>query len=152
MTSNAPVLVIVEDSQTDLELAIHALRVSGVANEIVVARDGQEAIDTLLGADPDGNHMPALIMLDIKLPKLSGFEVLRRLRADPRYARTPIVVLTSSRQDPDIEEAYENGATSYIVKPIDFEQLTTVIRQIGYYWLVVNEQPAAARGAHASPG
>jgi len=149
MKADAPRLVIVEDSQTDLELAVHALRTSGVANEILLARDGQEAIDTLLGTDSTAEHQPALIMLDLKLPKLSGLEVLRRLRADPRFARTPIVVLTSSRQDPDVEEAYESGATSYIVKPIDFEQLTSVVRQIGAYWLVVNEPPIVRGGPPA---
>lgn len=139
--SAAAKIVIVEDSSTDLELAVHALRASGLANEIVIARDGQEAIDLLLGPQADDERRPPLVLLDIKLPRLSGLEILRRLRADPRFAATPIVVLTSSRQDPDVAAAYELGATSYIVKPVDFGQLTAVVQQIGYYWLMVNEPP-----------
>ena len=133
-------IVLIEDSPTDLELTLHALRQHGLANDIRVARDGIEAMDVLFG---DG-HMgvrPRFILLDLKLPKMDGFDVLRRIRSDPRTQTVPVVVLTSSRQDPDIDLAYSLGANSYVVKPVDFEQFAEVVRTAGLYWLVVNEAP-----------
>jgi two-component system response regulator len=135
-------ILIVEDSATDLELAMSALRGHRLANEFHVARDGQEALDMLFG-QPSTVVRPRLILLDLKLPKVDGFDVLRRIRADPRTHTVPVVVLTSSREDPDIERAYALGASSYIVKPVDFEQFDRVIQAVGMYWLVVNQAPHA---------
>lgn len=146
-------IMLIEDTATDAELTIRALRSAAVVNEIIVARDGQEAIDMLFG-DRAVAPFPTLILLDLKLPRLSGFEVLRRIRADDAYRRIPVVVLTSSRQDPDIERAYGLGATSYIVKPVDFAQFNETVKSVGYYWLMANVPPpvSVTRGAVAAPG
>ncbi len=146
MNVNALRILLVEDSPTDLELAIDAMRSGGIANEILVARDGEEAIELLFGKDAP-RPRPPLVLLDLNLPKVTGFDVLRRIRADRTYDRTPVVVLTSSRQSPDIERAYSLGATSYIVKPVDFEQFNHAVREIGYYWLVINEPPPEVEDA-----
>lgn len=152
MTMSPASILLVEDTATDRELTIYALRASGVMNDLRVAEDGQQALDLLFG-DEHEDLRPQLILLDLKLPRVSGFDVLRRIRADDRLRLVPVVVLTSSRQDPDIERAYALGATSYIVKPVDFSQFNDAVRQIGYYWLVINEAPPQlAAGVRLSPG
>jgi two-component system response regulator len=121
-------------------------RLNNISNEIVVARDGAEALDYLFAvgahAGRDIGMQPAVILLDLKLPKLDGFEVLRRLRADPRTRLLPVVILTSSKEQQDIANGYDLGANSYVRKPVDFQQFVEAVRQLGLYWLVLNEKPA----------
>src|ERR1700736_666961 len=139
------VILLVEDNQDDEELALLAFRKSNIANEVVVARDGEEALDYLFGtgahAGRDVSLLPQVVLLDLKLPKIDGLEVLKRLRADPRTRRLPVVVLTSSREEQDLIESYELGATSSAQKPVDFAQFAEAVRQLQMYWLVLKEPP-----------
>jgi len=142
--SNVDILL-VEDNPNDAELALYALRENRLGNRIEVVRDGAEALDFIFGQGSytgrSMNHQPRLILLDLKLPKVTGLEVLQRIRADPRTRTLPVVMLTSSRQARDILDSYQLGVNSYIVKPVDFEQFTTAVRQIGLYWLSLNQPP-----------
>jgi two-component system response regulator len=137
-------ILLVEDTEDDIELTRRALKKNNLTNPLVIARDGQEALDYLLGGK-DGaqgvNDLPAIVLLDLKLPKVDGLEVLRRLRAERRTRLLPIIILTSSREERDLVEGYTNGANSYIRKPVDFEQFIEAVRQLGLYWLVLNESP-----------
>jgi two-component system response regulator len=139
------IILLVEDNPDDELLAIRALEKNNIMNEVVVARDGAEALDYLFGAGAyagrDMSVMPQIILLDLKLPKIDGLEVLRRLRNDERTKLLPVVVLTSSREERDLTESYSLGANSYIRKPVNFAQFTEAIRQLGLYWLVLNESP-----------
>ncbi len=139
------IILLVEDNPDDELLAIRALKKNNIMNEVVVARDGAEALDYLFGAGAyagrDMSVMPQIILLDLKLPKIDGLEVLRRLRNDERTKLLPVVVLTSSREERDLTESYSLGANSYIRKPVNFAQFTEAIRQLGLYWLVLNESP-----------
>ena len=139
------IILLVEDNPDDELLAIRALEKNNIMNEVVVARDGAEALDYLFGAGAhagrDMSVMPQIILLDLKLPKIDGLEVLRRLRNNERTKLLPVVVLTSSREDRDLTECYSLGANSYIRKPVNFAQFTEAIRQLGLYWLVLNESP-----------
>jgi two-component system response regulator len=130
-----PNIILVEDNPDDERLAIRALRKGKVANEILVARNGEEAINIILTADP----LPCVVLLDLKLPKIDGLEVLRRIRADDRTHLLPVVVLTSSSEDRDIVESYSLGANSYVRKPVEFERFTEAVKQLGLYWALVNE-------------
>lgn len=142
------VILLVEDNPSDIGLTQRALAKSRVANELVVAEDGQEALDYLFGtglyAGRDVDELPALVLLDLKLPRVDGFEVLRQLRNDPRTHRLPIVILTTSKEDQDVAQSYDLGANSYIRKPVDFLQFAEAIGQLGLYWLVLNESPLSA--------
>jgi two-component system, response regulator len=138
-------ILLVEDNPTDLELALRVFKKHRIANRIEVARDGVEALDFLFG---EGSHagrgtlvIPKVILLDLKLPKIGGIEVLRRLKNDPRTRAIPIVVLTSSRVEKDLLESYQLGVNSYIVKPVDFDQFSECLRDIGMYWLLSNTPP-----------
>jgi CheY-like chemotaxis protein len=131
-------IVLVEDNPDDEALTLRALKKHRVANEIVVLRDGAEALDYLLG---ETTVLPDLVLLDLKLPKIDGLEVLRRLRESPRTSLLPIVILTSSIEDRDLLEGYRRRANSYIRKPVDFEQFSEAVRQLGLYWLVLNQSP-----------
>jgi len=137
--------LLVEDSPDDAELTIRAFEKSRLVNEVVLVRDGQEALDYLFGtgahAGRDLSVMPELVLLDLKLPKLGGLEVLRRMRQDPRTRRQPVVVLTSSNEEQDIITSYDLGANSFVRKPVDFEQFLEAARQLGLYWLVLNSPP-----------
>jgi two-component system, response regulator len=139
------IILLVEDNPDDELLAIRALEKNKIMNEVVVARDGAEALDYLFGAGAyagrDMSVMPRIILLDLKLPKVDGLEVLRRLRNDDRTKLLPVVVLTSSKEERDLTESYSLGANSYIRKPVNFAQFTEAIRQLGLYWLVLNETP-----------
>ena len=139
------IILLVEDNPDDELLAIRALKKNNISNEVVVARDGVEALDYLFGAGAytgrDMSMMPQIILLDLKLPKIDGLEVLRRLRNDQRTKLLPVVVLTSSKEEQDLTESYSLGANSYIRKPVNFAQFTEAIRQLGLYWLVLNESP-----------
>jgi len=134
----------VEDDPRDVELSLNALEDYHLANEVVVVRDGEQALDYLAcrnayATRSSGN--PAVILLDLKLPKLDGFEVLRALRADTRTKLLPVVILTSSKEQQDIANGYNLGANSYVRKPVDFQQFVEAVRQLGLYWLVINEEP-----------
>lgn len=133
-------ILLVEDTEDDIELTRRALKQNRLTNPLIVARDGQEALDYLLG---DG-ELPAIILLDLQLPKIGGLDVLRRLKAEPRTRLIPIIILTSSREERDVVEGYSNGANSYIRKPVDFSQFTEAVRQLGLYWLILNEPPLRA--------
>jgi two-component system, response regulator len=138
-------ILLVEDNPDDEALTLRALKKNNIGNAVFVVRDGAEALDYLFCtgayADRDPNDMPQLILLDIKLPKLDGLEVLRRLRKDQRTSLLPVVILTSSKEEQDLLEAYKGGANSYIRKPVEFTQFTQSIQQLGMYWLVLNEKP-----------
>ena len=144
--SEGPVeILLVEDNPADVELALHALQKNKLSNRIHVVRDGAEALDFIFGTGPYAgrsvNDVPKVILLDLKLPKVDGLEVLKRIKADPRTRVIPVVVLTSSREESDIVASYHLGVNSYIVKPIDFQQFTEAVRQLGMYWLLLNQPP-----------
>ena len=138
-------ILVVEDNPDDEALTLRALKKNNIGNQVFVVRDGAEALDFLFctGAysDRDPHVMPQIILLDLKLPKVDGLEVLRRLRADERTRLLPIVILTSSNEEQDLIEGYKNGANSYIRKPVDFNQFVEAVRQLSLYWLVLNEAP-----------
>src|SRR3954462_6068895 len=133
------VIFLVEDNADDEALTIRALKKGNIKNDIVVARDGAEALDYLLGADAKKKPLPQLVLLDLKLPKIDGLEVLKRIRADERTKLLPVTILTSSREEKDRLQGYMNGANSYVCKPIEMDQLTQALQALGLYWLVLNE-------------
>jgi CheY-like chemotaxis protein len=143
------IILLVEDNPDDVELTLRALKKSNVLNEVVVMRDGQEALDYLFGTGSysgrDPSKMPELILLDLKLPKIDGLEVLKRLRADGRTKLLPVVILTSSKEEKDLINSYKLGANSYVQKPVDFNQFIDAARQLGLYWLVLNVPPPMQR-------
>lgn len=145
MTHSSVEILLVEDNPDDVELTLHALEEYHVANRVHVVRDGAEALDYIFArgpyADRDITHTPKVILLDLKLPLVSGLEVLREIKGDPRTQMIPVVVLTSSREERDLVESYRLGTNSYIAKPVDFEQFTESARQLGLYWLLLNEPP-----------
>jgi len=138
-------IMLVEDNPDDEALTLRALRRNNILNEVVVARDGAEALEFLFGTGRyegrDANQQPQLILLDLKLPKVDGLGVLERIRADARTRLQPVVVLTTSNEERDLVTSYELGANSYIRKPVDFQQFIEAVRQLGMYWLVLNEPP-----------
>lgn len=139
-------ILLVEDNPSDVELTLHALKKHNIAHHIKVVRDGAEALDFIFCTGPYTDrsieNSPKMILLDLKLPKVNGLEVLRQVKSDPRTKTIPIVVLSSSREECDLIESYQLGVNSYITKPVDFEQLTEAVRQLGLYWLTLNQQPA----------
>ena len=139
-------ILLVEDNPNDLELALRALKKRHLANKVVVARDGAEALDFIFGtgayADRDIANNLKVVLLDLKLPKIDGLEVLRRIKSDERTRLIPVVVLTSSQEERDIVESYRLGVNSYMVKPVDFEQFIDCVSELGLYWLVCNKPPA----------
>ena len=143
------VILLIEDNASDVDLTKRALEKGRIGNELVVARNGEEALDYFWGegafAGRDVSEMPAITLLDLKLPKVPGLEVLRRIRADARTRRLPVVILTSSKEEQDVATGYDLGANSYIRKPVDFKQFTEAIGHLGLYWLVWNEPPPAVR-------
>ena len=142
MATQRPILL-VEDNPDDEALTLRAFKKNKIANEVIVARDGVEALDFLFGNGPhagrDTSNHPAVVLLDLKLPRIDGLEVLRRIRADDRTRLLPVVVLTTSKEQQDIHEAYSLGANSYIRKPVDFEKFIHAVGQLALYWLVLNE-------------
>lgn len=140
-------ILLVEDNPDDEKLTVRALKKNNIINEVAVARDGVEALDYLFctgaHAGRDASSLPALVLLDLNLPKLDGQAVLRRIRADERTRRLPVVILTSSKAEQDLMNSYNGGVNSYIRKPVDFTQFTEIVRQLGLYWLVMNETPSS---------
>jgi DNA-binding response OmpR family regulator len=135
----SPIIALVEDNADDEALTLRALKRNGIANDIIVLRDGVEALDFLMAPE---NALPQLVLLDLKLPRKDGLEVLSTLRQNPRTELLPIVILTSSKEERDLIEGYRLGANSYVRKPVDFDQFSEAVRQLGLYWLVLNERPA----------
>ena len=142
---NEKIILLVEDNPKDEALTLRALKKSNIMNRVVVVHDGAEALDYLFGRDPhgNGNPLPQLILLDLKLPKIDGLEVLKRIRGDARTQLLPVVVLTTSTEDKDRTEGYRIGANSYVRKPVDFLRFAEAVSQLGLYWLVLNEPPPA---------
>ena len=144
--AESKLILVVEDNPDDELLMLDALQHGGVVTDIAVARDGQEAVDFLFAtgrhSSRDPEHSPDLVLLDLKLPKIGGHEVLRRMRADQRTQHTPVVILTSSAEQKDILKGYENGANSYVQKPVEFDEFVRAVKALGAYWLEHNQVPA----------
>jgi len=138
-------ILLVEDNPNDEELTLRALKKANIANQVAIARDGQEALDFLFStgkyAGREPPTMPAVVLLDLKLPKLDGIDVLQRIRADPRTKLIPVVVLTSSSEDEDMVRSYQSGANSYVRKPIEFSAFADAVTQLGMYWVLINQIP-----------
>ena len=145
-------ILLVEDNQDDIDLALHALRRGKLANNIFVVHDGEEALDFLFCrgafADRAFDHPPKLVLLDLKLPKVNGMEVLKQAKSDPRTRTIPIVIMTSSKEERDLVASYNLGANSYIQKPVDFDQFRETVKTIGLYWLVINQPPVVEDSGH----
>lgn len=146
MNHNSVEVLLVEDNINDAELTIRELRRHHMANNLFHVRDGEEALDFIFGmgkyaGSRDLFYRPKVVLLDIQMPKINGTEVLQKIKADPRTRATPVVILTSSKEDPDIQKCYDLGANSYIVKPVNFESFAQAIRNLGFYWLLLNQQP-----------
>lgn len=145
MSENEVEILLVEDNPRDADLALRAMKRRNLANRVHLVRDGQEALDFLFAAgayaDRDMNRQPKVVLLDLKLPKIDGLEVLRRVKADERTQRIPVVVLTSSREEKDLIESYRLGVNSYIQKPVDFDKFLDCVQELGLYWLLINLTP-----------
>jgi two-component system, response regulator len=140
-------ILLVEDNQDDSDLAVHALRRENLANRLYIVRDGEEALDFLFCrgafAERSFDHPPKLVLLDLKLPKINGLEVLKLVKSDARTKTIPVVIMTSSKEERDLVAGYNLGANSYIQKPVDFEQFRETVKAVGLYWLLINQQPVA---------
>ena len=138
-------ILLVEDNLDDVKLALHAFETNNIANSVHVIRDGAEALEFLFCtkryADRRIENGPKVILLDLKLPLVDGLEILRRIKGDPRTQAIPVVIMTSSQEESDLVESYKLGVNSYIVKPVDFDQFTEVVKKMGYYWLLINQRP-----------
>jgi two-component system, response regulator len=147
MSANPVQILLVEDNPNDIKLALHAFKTHNLANDVHVVRDGAEALEFIFGtnryASRDVSVGPKLILLDLKLPLVDGIEVLRRIKGDEQTCMTPVVVMTSSNEERDLVESYKLGVNSFIRKPVDFKQFSEAVRQLGYYWLLLNEVPHA---------
>jgi two-component system response regulator len=145
MTQQSVEILLVEDNPDDVELTLRAFKKHNLTNRIQICRDGAEALDYVFGEGPfagrNVDNTPRVILLDLKLPKVTGLEVLQRIKSDQRTQRIPVVVLTSSREERDLIESYRLGVNSYIVKPVNFEQFTEAVQKVGLYWLLLNEAP-----------
>lgn len=147
--ANVMEILLVEDNPHDLELTLRALQKANISNSIEVARDGAEALDLIFCEGVHANRKiedgPKVILLDLKLPKVDGLEVLRRVKTDPRTKATPVVVLTSSKEQRDVVESYNLGVNSYIVKPVNFERFAEAVKELGFYWLLLNQPPKVTK-------
>jgi CheY-like chemotaxis protein len=145
-------ILLVEDNLQDVDLTLAALGEHNLANEVIVARDGAEALDYLHGRGAFAGHengLPAVMLLDIKMPRVDGLEVLRQMKSDPALKEVPVVMLTSSREEPDLAKSYALGANAYVVKPVDFQQFFAAVEQVGAFWAVLNQPPpGTAKPAH----
>ena len=139
-------ILLVEDNMDDAEMTIHALRKNNLANKLIHMKDGEEALDFLFGTGNfigrDVSLKPSLILLDLKMPKVDGLEVLERVKSNEATKKIPVVILTSSKEDPDVSKSYELGANSYIVKPVEFESFMKAVSELGMYWMILNQPPA----------
>ena len=148
--NSSKAILLVEDNASDIALTKRALERCRIGNTLIVAEDGQEALDYLFGAGAyQGRNvadLPALTLLDLKLPEISGLEILQQIRSDPRTRRMPVVILTSSREQVDVAAGYDLGVNSYILKPVDFSQFQQAVEQLGLYWLIINEAPPTVSG------
>ena len=144
--TNEVELLLVEDNPDDVELTVRALKKGNLANKIHVVRDGEEALEYIFAcgkySDRDISHHPKVVLLDLKLPKVDGLEVLREIRSDERTRQMPVVVLTSSHEEGDVVESYSLGVNSYIVKPVDFDKFAETVSRLGFYWLLLNQPPS----------
>ncbi len=154
MTKHAVQILLVEDNESDIELTLHALRSEQISNAVEVVHDGEEALDFLFRRNSHSDRMPGeyprVILLDLKLPKVDGLEVLRQIKANHDTQAIPVVVLTSSRQEEDLVRSYRLGVNSYIQKPVDFDQFRQTVKQLGLYWLVVNQTPQTVATTEAA--
>ena len=145
MIENGVEILLVEDNPNDIKLAMHAFKANNLANHVQVVRDGAEALEFIFCTDRYAHRKiqngPKVIQLDLKLPLVDGIEVLRRIKTDPRTQAIPVVVMTSSKEESDVVETYKLGVNSYILKPVDFDQFTESVKQLGYYWLLLNQPP-----------
>jgi two-component system response regulator len=148
MSSSQVDILLVEDSQEDLDLTLHVLRKENLANNIHVARDGEEALEFLLGEGSSAAGRPKLVLLDLKLPKVDGLQVLKQMKSDPQTKSIPVVILTSSKEERDLLNGYQLGANSYIQKPVDFAQFRETIKAVGLYWLLINQPPTGEESAN----
>jgi CheY-like chemotaxis protein len=140
-------ILLAEDNERDVELTLAALDEHNLANEVVVARDGAEALDYLYGRGKFAGHangLPVVVLLDLKMPKVDGLEVLRTMRKDPEIRHVPVVMVTSSREEQDLVHSYELGVNAYVVKPVDFQKFVESVKQIGMFWAIINEPPPGA--------
>ncbi len=147
-------ILLAEDNQNDVELTLSALEEYNLANEVIVARDGVEVLDYLFHRGQFANHpngTPAVILLDLKMPRMDGLEALRQLRADARYKHVPVVMITSSREEQDLVRSYELGVNAYVVKPVDFQKFVECIKQIGFFWALINEPPPGQAAPEEQP-
>jgi CheY-like chemotaxis protein len=154
MNLNEVDILLVDDSQDDVDLTLHALRSENLANRVFVARDGEEALDFLFCSGPHAqrsfDHPPKLVLLDLKMPKVDGMQVLKRVKGDPRTRTIPVVLMTSSREERDMVNGYDLGVNSYIQKPVDFGDFRNVVKLLGLYWMVTNQPPVTNGKAHAA--
>jgi two-component system response regulator len=145
MNANEVDILLVDDSQDDVDLTLHALRAENLANHVFVARDGEEALDFLFCTGPhvgrSFDHPPKLVLMDLKMPKVDGMQVLRQVKGDPRTRTIPVVLMTSSREERDMTSGYDLGVNSYIQKPVDFDEFRKMVKSLGLYWLVTNRPP-----------
>jgi two-component system response regulator len=154
MNTNEVDILLADDSQDDIDLTLHALRAENLANHVFVVRDGEEALDFLFCTGPHAgrsmNHPPKLVLLDLKMPKVDGMEVLKKIKGDPRTKTIPVVLMTSSREERDMVSGYELGVNSYIQKPVDFGEFRKAVKTLGLYWLVTNRPPLSNGQAQAA--
>jgi CheY-like chemotaxis protein len=153
--TNKNFILLVEDNQDDIDLILRSLKKGNIANDVIVARDGVAALDFLFGsgeyAERDVSMLPTVILLDIKMPRMDGIQVLERIRADERTEQLPVVLLTSSNEEQDLVKGYHFGANSYVRKPVDFGEFSEVVRQLGLYWLLLNEAPLLKKSNKNTP-
>ena len=154
MNSSEIDILLVDDSQEDVDLTLHALRAENLANHVFVARDGEEALDFLFCTGPHAGRSfdppPKLVLLDLKMPKIDGLQVLKQIKGDPRTKTIPVVLMTSSREERDMVGGYELGVNSYIQKPVDFDEFRRIVKLLGLYWLVTNQPPVSNGKTHAA--
>ena len=154
MNTNEVDILLADDSQDDIDLTLHALRAENLANHVYIVRDGEEALDFLFCTGPHAgrsfDHPPKLVLLDLKMPKVDGMQVLRQLKGDARTKTIPVVLMTSSREERDMAQGYDLGVNSYVQKPVDFDEFRKAVKLLGLYWMVTNQPPAGTGKSHSA--